>query len=124
MCHLRHRKSGLAQRLRLLDTTGHLGPRLPLAVRDRLGAPGGPSCHLHDPNSLINNNLLTSCTIQGVADDWYPADTDAVGIVEVEGWLQSFNIKVLMQSDCNMASEWLDYLGAFSLSHGARHPRP
>ena len=56
MCHLRHRKSGLAQRLRLLDTTGHLGPRLPLAVRDRLGAPGGPSCHLHDPNSLINNN--------------------------------------------------------------------
>ena len=31
-------------------------------------------------NSLINNNLLHSCTIQGVTNDWYQVGDEVVGV--------------------------------------------
>ena len=37
-------------------------------------------------NSLVNNNLLTSCTIQGHTDDWRASDVvDVTRGFEVEG---------------------------------------
>ena len=35
-------------------------------------------------NSLINNNLLQSCTIRGVTNDWYQGDSWD-GVVAVKG---------------------------------------
>ena len=40
-------------------------------------------------NSLVNNNLLTSCTIQGHTDDW--STTHEAGAFEVEGKITCFD---------------------------------
>ena len=37
-------------------------------------------------NSLINNDLLHSCTIRGVTNDWYEVTTHEVGTVAVKGF--------------------------------------
>ena len=46
-------------------------------------------------NSLVNNNLLTSCTIQGYTDDW---TSQAAGTFEVEGKIICFEFIKLIFS--------------------------
>ena len=47
-------------------------------------------------NSLVNNNLLTSCTIQGHTDDWRTAQE--AGAFEVEGKITCFEFIKLIFS--------------------------
>ena len=35
-------------------------------------------------NSLINNNLLHSCTIRGVTNDWFQANDGVVGVKGIQ----------------------------------------